>query len=318
MLLDILLLILGLFLVIKGGDLFVDESVHIARHFGVPRIVVGGTLVSLATTMPELVVSATASMMGDSGIALGNAVGSTVANIGLVAGIAALISGFRIEVRDFRIRSTWMLASAILVILFSLTLHVNRFYGYLLLGVSLCYLFMDYLRIKKARAQVPAKLDEKEGEPMQKSFVVFAFGAALVVVGSRLLVSSGIGIATALGIPSVVIGLTVIAVGTSLPELVTAISSARKGVADLAIGNVIGANVLNLAMITGTAAVIRPLVLTRFTQCYSFSWMMVFVVLIMAFLFQKGEMKRKQGVILVSLYAIYTLGLIILPMMGMR
>jgi len=150
-----------------------------------------------------------------------------------------------------------------------------------------------------------------------RSLVLFILGASFVIVGSRLLVKSGIAIATALGIPSVIIGLSIIAIGTSLPELVTGIVSVRKGVPDLSIGNILGANVLNLAMITGLASVIHPLTLTQFTRAYSFPWLMVFVVVVILMLRKDGTLVTREGGVLLTLYVLYIAGLVVLSMIGL-
>ena len=131
-----------------------------------------------------------------------------------------------------------------------------------------------------------------------------------------MLVTSGIGLATALGVPSIVIGLSIVAIGTSLPELVTGVSSALKGVPDLSVGNILGANLLNLAMIVGLSGVIRPLTVTRFTQWYSYSWLVVFIVLIVAMLGRKGVLERRGGLALLSLYGVYLAGLVVSSLVG--
>ena len=314
MLIQVLYLAAGLLLVIKGGELFVDSSTHISSRLRIPRVVVGGTIMSLATTVPELVVSATASYLGDSGIAIGNAVGSAIANIGLIVGIVALLTPVVVDLADFRTRSRWMLGSAVLVVLFSWNLNLPRTYGVILFGVSLVYLAADGIGAIRKRKTVQEIPDET---PLAKSLITFGVGAVMVGLGSRLLVTSGIEIASALGVPSVIIGLSIIAIGTSLPELVTAVTAARKGVPDLSIGNIIGANVLNLAMITGTAAIIRPLTLLPFTRNYSFPWMMVFILLMIVMIGREGKIDKREGGILLALYVIYIAGLIIAPMIGM-
>ncbi|MDH3443633.1 MAG: calcium/sodium antiporter [Deltaproteobacteria bacterium] len=312
---DIVLLVIGLLLVCKGGDYFVDSSVDIARALGIPRIVIGGTIVSIATTTPELTVSAMASWMGDSGIAIGNAVGSAIANIGLIVGCVACITPVSVDEGDFRRRSYWMIVSAILVVVFSWTRYLNPLLGAVLLLISAAYLFVDYWNIRQR------KLNRTEGETQDpetervstKSIVMFAIGIAMVIFGSRLLVTSGVSLATALGIPSVIIGLSIVAVGTSLPELVTGVTAARKGVPDLSIGNIVGANVLNLALIIGASSLIHPLSLSYFTQWYSFPWLFIFVTA-MVLMFRGGNLVgKKGGVALLILYALYILGLVVIP-----
>jgi len=312
---DVLLLIVGLVLVCKGGDYFVDSSVDIARALGIPRIVVGGTIVSVATTTPELTVSAMASWMGDSGIAIGNAVGSAIANIGLIVGCVACMTSVSVDAEDFRRRSCWMIASAILVIVFSWTRYVSSLLGGILLLISVAYLFVDYWTIRqRKRNRIEGAIQDPEKDQVsKKSIVLFIVGIALVIFGSRILVTSGVSLATALGIPSVIIGLSIVAIGTSLPELVTGITAARKGVPDLSIGNIVGANVLNLTLIIGTSALIHPLTLTHFSQWYSFPWLIVFIAA-MIWLFQSGRLVgRKGGLVLLILYALYIIGLVVIP-----
>lgn len=313
MLFYLALFVLGLLLVLKGGDLFVDSSITIANRFKIPRIVIGGTIVSLATTAPELVVSTTASYMGNAGIALGNAVGSAIANIGLIVGIAAILAPVAIDVVDFRRRSLWMLLSAILVVLFSWDFDLGRGSGLILFILAVIYLFLNYWQSthkKNTDEAVTETIPSENDIPFSKAILMFFIGAVLVIVGSKLLVNSGIAIATALKIPSLIIGLTAIAVGTSLPELVTAITSAKKKVADLAIGNIVGANILNLALITGISAMIRPLSIDLFTRNYAFVWLFIMIIAMMIIFWKKGTMGKKAGIFLVSLYVIYNLGLV--------
>lgn len=312
---DIALLTVGLLLVCKGGDLFVDSSVQIAANLRIPRIIVGGTIVSLATTLPELMVSVTASLMKNPGIALGNAVGSVIANIGLILGVSALFAHLVVEKKDFKRRSIWMIGSALLVIVFTVPLYLNRFLAFVLFLVSLAYLYFDYQNIRTHRSQKTAELVKaiEPQPPMRKSALFFLLGAVLVLVGSRVLVQSAVSLAEALGIPSIVIGLSIVAVGTSLPELVTALTAVKKGVHDLSIGNVIGANVLNLAMIVGVSGMIHPLTMSRSTQFYSFPWLLAFVFLIATFFWKEGKLDKKGGIILLVLYSIYLVGLFILP-----
>lgn len=310
----IFIFIAGLVLVQKGGNYFVDSSIAIAERFKIPRIVIGGTIVSLATTAPELVVSTTASYMGDSGIALGNALGSAIANIGLIVSISAILAPIAIDVVDFRRRSLWMLVSATLVFLFSWDLEISHQGGIILVILAALYLFFNALRaiLERKKHVTPAQISASDDSiSFKKAIVLFLFGAVLVIIGSKLLVNSSIEIAKALKIPSIIIGMTAVAVGTSLPELITAITSAKKKVADLAIGNIIGANILNLALITGASAVINPLSLDLFTRYYAFSWLFIMIIAMMIILWKKGEMQKKAGIIMLSLYMIYNLGLVL-------
>ena len=314
MLYDILLIAVGFALVAKGGDLFVDSSIHIGRALRIPRFVIGGTLVSLATTTPELVVSVTAASMGDSGIALGNAVGSCICNIGLVVGLVAIIMPVAVDRPDFIRRAAWMVGGGVLVVAFSWDRSMERIYGLLLLAGAAAYLAWDLAGILRSRRQSAGEAgDPDAAEGLGAAVGWFAVGAACVIVGSRLLVTSGQGLAAALGVPSAIIGFSVIAVGTSVPELVTGVSAARKGVPDLSLGNIIGANVLNLLLIVGLSGTIRPLQLDAFSQWYGFPWLGIFFVMVIGTVLRFGLVRRAAGIALLLLYALYVIGLVATP-----
>ena len=314
MLQDVIFIVIGLGLVAKGGDLFVDSSIYIGQALRVPRFVIGGTLVSLATTTPELVVSAMASRVGDSGIALGNAIGSCICNIGLIIGTVALLTPVEVQKRDFVRRAAWMVSAAVLVVAFSWEGTLGRAPAVLLLSFSFVYLGWDYLGIRRQRKQaVEGAAPDTSG--LTKAVSLFVLGAVLIVIGSRFLVDSGQALAEALGVPSIIIGLSVVAIGTSLPELVTGVSAARKGVPDLSLGNIIGANVLNLFLIIGLSGTINPLTLDRFTQFYSYGWLAVFFAAFIG-LAMTGRVHRRGGLLLLGLYIVYVAGLIVVPMLG--
>ena len=317
MLYDIVFFVFGLALVAKGGGLFVDSSVHIGKFFGVPRFVIGGTLVSLATTTPELTVSAVASGAGDAGIALGNAVGSCICNIGLIVGTVALLTPVEVEKRDFTRRAAWMASGALLVITFTWDRTLSRPLSILLLALSLVYLAWDYIEIKRRLKKASDKERPADTAGVVRAASFFVFGAVMIVVGSRFLVSSGQSVAAALGVPSVIIGLSIVALGTSLPEFVTAVSAARKGVTDLALGNIVGANVLNLYLVVGMAGTIRPLTLGLFTQVYSYLWLVIFFAVLIALLVPSGRCHRRGGLVLLGLYAVYVTGLVVAPRIGL-
>ena len=317
MLYDVVLIAVGFGLVAKGGDLFVDSSVRIGRALRIPRFVIGGTLVSLATTGPELVVSATAATMGDSGIALGNAVGSCICNIGLIVGTVALIMPVEVDKADFVRRAGWMVGGGLLVVVFSWDLAMDRVYGFVLLALAAAYLGWDLLGILRSRRSSAADAaDADAAGGLAGAVGWFAAGGACVLIGSRLLVVSGQGLAEAFGVPSAIIGFSVIAVGTSLPELVTGVTAARKGVPDLSLGNIIGANILNLFLIVGLSAAIQPLALDRFSQWYGFPWLGLFFLALAGVVLKNGVVRRAAGIGLLMLYALYTIGLVSIPALG--
>ena len=315
---DIGFLVLSLVLLAKGGDMFVKSSCNLSRVFKVPPIVIGSSIVSLATTMPELMVSVTASFMGNSGIALGNAVGSVITNIGLIVGIVAIVTRVTVDRWAYVGRSVWVLIASLLLVVFSLDGTIGRLTAALLLALSFANLYFDYRGVKRSLVLVAEdRRKESRSEGVLTKFAAtFLLGAVLIAVGSRILVASAIGLATILEIPPVIVGLSIVAIGTSIPELVTGIFSAIRGVPDLSIGNILGANVLNLTMIIGLAGVIQPLTVSRFTQWYSYSWLIVFVVLIAVMLGRTGVLGRLGGVGLVLLYIVYLVGLAVYSVTG--
>lgn len=314
MLTDALFLIAGLALILKGGDLFVSAAVRIAEFLRMPRVVIGSTLVSLATTMPELAVSVMAGLKGESELALGNAVGSCICNVGLIMGVTAAFKHVDIHPMALRIPLWAMFAFGALLFVMSMDLVLSRWQGVVLVTGGVAYFAYDF--VHHARDRKPADLAEAariEQTIVKRAWVStpagtavqFLLGAGVVLVGSRWLVSGAVGLAGALGIPSIVIGLTVIAIGTSLPELVTAVTSSRKAVSDLAVGNVLGANIANLSLIVGTAAILSDVIIDRRTQLLNFPAMLIMFVCLLWALLTGKRVTRSEGVALMALYALY-------------
>jgi cation:H+ antiporter len=317
MLLDCLLLLVSLVLVLKGGDLFVASSVRIADLLRLPRIVIGSTLVSLATTTPEITVSIIASLRDEPGLAVGNAVGSCICNLGLILGTMALLSQLTVHPAQLRIPFVTMVAFGVLVFAISYNLELTRSQGLSLLGCGLAYFVWDFRRHLRGRAaptkkELEAQIRAHES-PQRGGLAVtgqFLLGAVLVVGGSRFLVDSTVRIAGGLGVPTIIIGLTVVAVGTSLPELVTAITSARRQVSDLAVGNLLGANIANLTLIIGSASALHPLTMTRLTQLLNFPAMLVGMVLAAGLGISDRRITRWEGGLLLVYYFAYV-GLVV-------
>jgi cation:H+ antiporter len=313
---ELLMLLGGLALIIKGGDFFVAAAIRLAEFLRMPRVVIGSTLVSLATTTPELVVSIMAGLRGEAGLAVGNAVGSCICNIGLILGVTASIKQVDVHFRALRLPLFVMLGCGILLFLMTLDLSLSRGQGWFLLLGGALYFVWDFGRHWKNRkpedmAEATAIETEKAAarwawvQTKPGTIVQFLVGAIIVVAGSRLLVEGAVGVAQRLGIPSIVIGLTVVALGTSLPELVTAVTSSRKSVSDLAVGNVLGANIANLTLVVGTAAVIQTVGLDRFTQLFNFPALLVIMGILVVILWTGRRVTRREGVVLLGVYALY-------------
>ncbi len=310
-------MVLGLILLIKGADLFVASSVRIAEMLRIPRIIIGSTLVSLATTSPELVVSIIAGIEKAPDLALGNAIGSCVCNIALILGLTACVREIRVQPRTLRTPLIAMLAAGLLLLAMTLNLGLSRLQALFLLFAGVAYFVFDFTAAAKKRRTSPGAMTdaiavEKEilsGRPwLQTGFgtaLQFVTGALLVVAGSKLLVDSAVSLATMLRIPPMLIGLTIVAIGTSLPELVTAVSSTRQNVSDLAIGNILGANIANLTLIVGSAASMTPLTISSATQLFSIPSMLLVMLVIAWMLLSENRLSRREGVILVTGYACY-------------
>ena len=322
MFLDMLLLLVGLALLTKGGGMFVAAAVRMAEFLRLPRVVIGSTLVSLATTMPELVVSVMAAARGNADLAVGNAVGSCVCNIGLILGLTATIRRVDIHPRALRTALLTMAGLGVGLFLLTLDLSLERWQGMVLLVAGVAYFAYDL--IDAARQRKPAEIAEATSigaastqglawfATRPGTVFQFALAAGLVVVASRLLVDAAVNLAGTLGIPPLVIGLTVVALGTSLPELVTAIGSARRNVSDLSVGNILGANIANLSLVIGVAAVLTPVTMSRLTQIFDFPAMLALMGLLVWSLLTQHRLTRREGVILLVSYAAYIAAVVIL------
>lgn len=244
---ELLLFVIGLVLIVKGGDLFVDAASWIAEVSGIPKFIVGATIVSLATTLPEMIVSVMAAVEGKVDMAVGNAVGSVTANTALIFAIAVLFMTVELTRRQYLTKSVILIASSAVVLLASLT-EQFQFWGTIVL--FLLFFAFIFENVKQAKLEMrDAEKPEFSGKELAKNIAMFVFGAAGIVVGSRLLVDSGSAIAAYLGVPESIIAVTLVAVGTSLPELVTTITSIIKKQSSLSAGNIIGANIIDLCLI---------------------------------------------------------------------
>lgn len=269
LLLAVILFSLGLFIIIKGGDAFVDAAAWMSEVTGIPKLIVGATVISLATTLPELFVSAIATKDGSIGIATGNAIGSVIANIGIGMSIGLIVIPMAISRRSFAPKAFVMIIVTAALMICGLDGNISLLDSIILLSLLAFYI---YSNVKSAKEE-SMNIKEEERPECNKKIITFrisqfVLGAAGIIIGAKLLVDNGQIIASAVGISEKVIGLTVIAIGTSLPELVTAITSVIKKDAALSVGNIIGANIIDMAMILpvcslisgGTLEISRPTV----------------------------------------------------------
>ena len=260
MLVPILLFAVGLVLLIKGGDWFVDGATGLARRFRLPDIIVGATVVSIGTTLPEVMVSVTGALGGQGAMAYGNAIGSIICNTSLIAAISVACNPGPVNTKTLKMPVIFFFLSAALYCVAAYLLgEFPRWLGLVLLGVFVVYMLIT---IRQGLKNPDEAHEEEEGQTKERKLwqelLLLIAGAAIIAVGADLLVDNGTIIATKLGVPETVIALTFVALGTSLPELVTTITSLRKGHASLGIGNVIGANIFNLVLVSGASVALAP------------------------------------------------------------
>jgi cation:H+ antiporter len=306
--------IAGLFLLVWSADRFVTGATGLARHLGVSPLVIGLTIVAFGTSAPEMLVSAMAAWQGNGGIAIGNAIGSNIANIGLVLGVAALIAPMTVQSRTLRHEIPLLIAVTLATLALLWDGELGRFDGLLLL-TGLCVLVLWTLRLARASAPNDPMVSEFTAEmpgPMSlaRTGWLLISGLALLLIAARLLVQGAVGVAEGLGVSELVIGLTIVAVGTSLPELATSVVAARKGEHDIIMGNVVGSNLFNLLAVLGVTGAAGPggfdsAVLTR-----DFPLMIALTIalFIMAGDFHRkgpGHVSRAEGTILLAVFAGY-------------
>ena len=308
MILSILAIIVGLIVLVFSADKFIDGSASVAKIIGIPSLIIGMLIVGFGTSAPEITVSIIAALNNSSGIALGNAYGSNITNIALILGVTAVIYPItahqKIIRRDLPILTALTLLSAYMV--YDLT--VSRLESWVLLGLFV--LIMSFIVISDIK-QHKKNNEFYQEEPPQKSLPIAIFwvviGFILLVSSSKLLVWGSVEIAHKLGVSDLIIGLTIVAVGTSLPELAASVIAAKKGEDDIAIGNVIGSNMFNLMCVVGFAGVIRPIAAPQEVLYRDVAMMLFLNALLFAFfLTRRPTINRPQGVLLLMCYIAYT------------
>lgn len=311
----IVLFALGLLLTIKGGDFFVDAATWMAEVTGIPKIIVGATVVSLATTLPELLVSVMAVAQGSVDMGVGNAVGSVTCNLGLILGISLVCLPGRIEREDLIYKGLLMLGAGLTLWAVCAGGRLNRAQGLLLLAI-LAFFLVHNVR-HAAQGSRESRAVRQHHKPTRKEVAVnlvkFVLGAAGIVVGARLMVDNGSAIARALGVPESIIGLTLVALGTSLPELVTTITALAKKQSEMSVGNILGANIIDLTLILGVCAFLSPEGLPIAQQTLRLDIPVSLVLMAIAVLpaFAGNRFRRWQGLSLLAGYGTYLVILMI-------
>ena len=303
----IVLLVLGFVMLIKGADWFVDGAAGIAARFGIPQLVIGLTIVAMGTSAPEAAVSITAAMGGNAGITIGNVIGSNILNILLILGVTAAITTVAVQRSTIKIEMPFMhIITIVLAVLGFTGGKIVLWEGVVLWALFLVYLGYLFKMAKNGTAE------EEEGEllPLWKQILMLIIGIVCIVFGSDLTVDNATILAEAFGMDDRLIGLTIVAFGTSLPELVTSITAAKKGKADIAIGNIVGSNIFNILFVVGTTALITPVAFKMNFLIDSAVALAAGLVLWFGVM-KEQKLKRPVGMIMLAAYTVYFLYLLL-------
>ena len=292
---NIILLVLGFILLLKGADWFVDGASSIASRFGIPQLIIGLTIVAMGTSLPEAFVSITAALKSNAAITIGNVVGSNILNVGIILGITALIRPLHIQNSTIKYEMPFMMLVTLVLILQGINHTISRFDGIVMWLFFLGYLYYIFKMSKN-------QMEETEIKKTNPLFI--PLGLVCLMVGSNFAVDAATNSAISLGVSQRFIGLTIVALGTSLPELVTSVTAARKGNADIAIGNIIGSNIFNILFVVGSSALITPVPFESHFIIDSFVAILIGLVLYLCTK-KTRVLDKKTGILLLVTYSIY-------------
>lgn len=302
-----LLLVGGFVLLIKGADFFVDGSSSVAKRLKVPALIIGMTIVAMGTSLPETSVSVSASLLGKNDLAISNAVGSNIFNLMVVCGVCALLCPMAIGKDTLKKDLPFsIIVAGVLLVLGAFTKQVQRWGGIILLVMFAFFLYMMISSARKARdGASEAANDEYKILPMWRCLLYIFGGAAAIALGGKMVVEGASDIARAFGMSDNLIGMTIVALGTSLPELVTSIVAARKGEVDMALGNVVGSNIFNILFVLGIAAAISPMAFTM-KNTIDTAVLIAMSLMVLLMCMPQKKMLRWHGAAMLAVYAGYT------------
>ena len=311
---SLLLFAVGVLLLIKGGDWFVDSAVGIAKRFKVPEIIIGATVVSIGTTLPEVMVSVTAAVNSNGAIAYGNAIGSIICNTALIAALTIAIRPAPIDRKSVATPVLFFFGSAAIYLVAAYVFgRFDRWLGIVMLLVFGAYMTMTIYKGFKNPVQHEEEEEEGEQSSLLKDLIVLIVSAALIAVGADMLEGSSVSLSLMAGIPTEVVGVTVVALCTSLPELVTAVTALMKGHGALSLGNIIGANIFNLVLVSGAAVTISPFEIPEGSKLFGYNTSQLFEIPVMVGVMAlmtlpalaKGKLRRWQGASLLIIYGLF-------------
>lgn len=306
-------LIIGFFFLIKGADIFVEGAASIARKFNVPAMVIGLTIVAMGTSAPEAAVSITSSLAGQNDMSVANVVGSNFFNILMVLGVSSVITKLPVGKDTIKKDAPFLIIVSLMLLLFASNLNMGRVEGLLLLAVFAYFLINTVVSAKKSintnnavEGESAVAIDASVAEEisMPKTILVSLIGIVGIVVGGDIVVDSATSIATSFGMSANLVGLTIVAIGTSLPEFVTSIVAIKKGETEIAIGNVIGSNLFNILLVLGLATSINPITISALALI-DIVFMVFITILLFLFMKKDYSLSKKHGFILIALYVGY-------------
>ena len=303
-LLQFLLLVIGFVLLMKGADWFVEGASKIADKFGIFQLVIGLTIVAMGTSLPEAAVSIASALKGSAGITIGNVVGSNIMNVLVILGLTAVIRSISVQKSTVRYEIPFTIGITVLLAVLGLADNkVSRLEGVILWAFMLLYLLYLLKMSKNGENQAEQPEDEKDAGVL-KMTVMVVLGAAMIVLGSNVTVDAATALATIFGMSDRLIGLTIVAFGTSLPELVTSVTAALKGKADIAVGNIIGSNIFNILFVVGTSALITPV---EYKADFLIDSMAAIAAVALLFIFvvRKKRLGRLGGIVMLACYGAY-------------
>lgn len=305
-----LLLIIGFFFLIKGADLFVEGSSSIAKKFNVPSMVIGLTIVAMGTSAPEAAVSITSSLAGQNDMSVANVVGSNFFNILVVLGVSSIIAKLPVQKGTIKKDAPFLLLVSALLLLFGLNLNISRIEGLILLAVFI-YFLIDTVKSAKRCSQETAKeaattidVEVTKESSIPKTILLSIIGVVGIVLGGDMVVNSATEIATSFGMSANLVGLTIVAIGTSLPEFVTSVVAIKKGETEIAIGNIIGSNIFNILFVLGLATTISPITISMFAFI-DIIFMVATTVLLYFFMKKDDSLEKSEGIIFLIVYVAY-------------
>ena len=307
-----ILLIIGFFFLIKGADLFVDGAASIARKFNIPSMIIGLTIVAMGTSAPEAAVSITSSLSGQNDMSVANVVGSNFFNILVVLGVSSLISKLPVQKNTIKKDTPFLLIVSGLLLVFGINKYISRIEGLILLIVFVYFLYSTVKMAKSAtnldsssdNEIALAESDTTTQTPILKTVILSVIGILGIVIGGDMVVDSATSIATLFGMSANLVGLTIVAIGTSLPEFVTSIVAIKKGETEIAIGNVSGSNIFNILLVLGLATFISPITISTLALI-DIIFMLCITILLYLFMKKDYSLLKKHGIILVGIYIVY-------------